>query len=429
MPTDERMTIDERHKYIRQMRKRYQKGDRSQRSLLLTEMEAVTGLHRKSIIRLLGEVQLARQPRQKQRGRTYGAQIDDAIRVIAESLDHVCAERLKPNLPWMAQHLAAHGELTVCPALLDQLTTISVSTVRRILQRLQQDQPRLPRPGPQQAQRITRDIPMKRIPWNEAEPGHFEVDLVHHSGSMASGEYVHTLQMIDVATGWSERVAVLGRSYTVLKDAFGRIHDRLPFAIREVHSDNGSEFLNYHLIRFWRDVVRNVKLSRSRPYRKNDNRFVEQKNATLVRAFLGTIRLDSVVQTRALNRLYDDMWLYYNLFQPVMRLTEKEVCPGQDGVTRYRRRFDEARTPFDRLADTQALSPEARDQLIALRAHINPRQLRKQIQDQLTHLFALPGAVAGQTEDVYQTLSTPLDLKERGRHRGNIIIWLDSLAR
>jgi hypothetical protein len=429
MPADERMTIDERLKYLRKMRQRYLEADRAQRGQLLTEMETVTGLHRKSLIRWLGSRQLVRQPRRTQRGRAYGARVEDAIRVIAESLDYVCAERLKPSLPGMAQHLARHGELTLAPGLLVQLQAVSVSTIRRILERLQQDQPRLPRPGPEHTKPLTRDIPMRRIPWDVAEPGHFEVDLVHHCGPSTSGEYIHTLQMVDVATGWSERVAVLGRSFTVLKDAFSRIQGRLPFAVREIHPDNGSEFLNYHLIRYWKETVRDVKLSRSRPYHKNDNRFVEQKNSSLVRAFLGPIRLDTVAQTQALNKLYDDMWLYYNLFQPVLRLTEKTICDHPDGTRRYYRRFDEARPPFDRLSSTDALSAEARETLGDLRAAINPRQLRLAIHDQLQHLFALPGAVPGQTEDVYQTLSTPLDLKEGGRRRGNIINWMNSLAR
>jgi hypothetical protein len=429
MPTDDRMTIDERRKYLRTMRQRYAAADRAQRGQLLTEMEAVTGLHRKSLIRLLQDGQLVRQPRQKQRGRTYGPAVEDIIRVAAESLDFVCAERLQPNLVWLAQHLATHAEVTVTPEVLEQLHTISVSTLRRLLARLQQDQPRLPRPGPKQAQRITRDIPMRRIPWDEAEPGHFEVDLVHHCGASTGGEYVHTLQLVDVATGWSERVAVLGRSYTVLKDAFDRIQARLPFPVREIHPDNGSEFLNYHLVHFWQDTVQGVKLSRSRPYHKNDNRFVEQKNATLVRAFLGTIRLDSVVQTRALNELYDHMWLYYNLFQPVMRLREKTVCNTPDGTPRFRRRFDQARTPFDRLCASPALATPQRDRLGALRTDLNPRRLRQAIYDQLNRLFALPGATPGQPEDVYQTLSTPIDPYERSRHLGNNIIWLDTLAR
>jgi hypothetical protein len=128
--------------------------------------------------------------------------------------------------------------------------------------------------------------------------------MVHHCGLSASGHYVHTLQMIDVATGWSERVAVLGRSYLVMQDGFRRMLSRLPFPVREIHPDNGSEFLNDHLLRFWQETVHGVRLSRSRAWHKND---------TLVRAYLGDERLDTVEHTRLLNTLYDRMWLYYKL--------------------------------------------------------------------------------------------------------------------
>jgi hypothetical protein len=407
MSIDDKMTVDERRKYLHTMKKRYGQANRRERGLLLTEMETVTGLRRKSLIRLLHEPSLERHPRRRQRGRTYGPAVEDALAVIAASLDHVCAERLKPNLVWVAQHLAAHGELTVSPDVLAQLDQIGVTTIRRLLQRRGHDQPRLPRRGPEQANRLAREIAMKRVPWDEPQPGHFEVDLVHHSGPTTAGEYVHTLQLVDVTTGWSERWAILGRSYTVLEDAFRGILARLPFPVVELHPDNGSEFLNAHLVRFWREQVTDVQLSRSRPYHKNDNRFVEQKNATLVRAYLGTDRLDSVAQTQALNQLYDDMWLYYNFFQPVMRLTAKTLHTHDDGTTRFTRRFDVAQTPLDRVLATTVLGPTQRAELRALRRRTNPRQLRQAIEDQLQHLFALPGAVLGQTEDVYQTLRVP----------------------
>ena len=192
MSTDDKMTIDERRKYLRRMKKRYIKADRKERGRLLDEMEALTELHRKSLIRLM-RGSLERKPRRQQRGCTYGPEVDDALRVIAESLDYVCAERLTPNLLWMAEHLAVHGELEVSPSLLDQLKQISVSTVGRKLKRIRQDRPRLPRKGPERANQATRGIPMKRIPWDEQQPGHFEVDLVHHCGPSAAGEYVHTL--------------------------------------------------------------------------------------------------------------------------------------------------------------------------------------------------------------------------------------------
>jgi hypothetical protein len=140
MSIDDKMTVDERRKYLNTMKKRYEQADQRERGRLLTEMEAITSLHRKSLIRLLHKPSLERHPRRRQRGRTYGPAVEDARWVIANSLDHICAERLQPNLVWMAQHLAAHGELTISPPVLVQLGQIKVATIRRLLQR------RAPRP-------------------------------------------------------------------------------------------------------------------------------------------------------------------------------------------------------------------------------------------------------------------------------------------
>jgi len=409
MSTEEKMTIDERRKYLRRMKTRYVQADRKERSQLLDEMVTVTELERKTLIRLL-HGNLVRKPRLRQRGSTYGAEVDDALRVIAESLDYVCAERLTPHLVWMAAHLANHGEMQITPQLLDKLGQISVSTVRRSLQRIRQDEPRLPRKGPARANQATRDVPMKRIAWNEPHPGHFEVDLVHHSGPSASGEYVHTLQMSDVATGWSERVAVLGRSYRVMQAAFACCQARLPFPVLEIHPDNGNEFFNQHLLRFFGEIMPDVKLSRSRPYHKNDNRHVEQKNSSLVRAYLGYDRLDTVAQTRLLNVLYSKMWLYYNFFQPVMHLTEKTVMFTEGQQTRVKRRYDKAQTPFDRLCTTDAISDVDRQRLQILRDQTNPRRLHREIYELIDHLFGLPCAVPGITEDIYETLAIPIPL-------------------
>ena len=403
MSIDDEMTIDERRKYLRKRQKQYAKADRIEKGRLLDEMEQVTGLHRKYLIQLL-QGDLKRKSRRRQRSRTYSPQVDDALRVIYESFDYICAERLTSNLVWMAKHLARHGELTISDELLEKLGKVSISTVGRILRRIRQDEPRLPRRKAPQRSKLMQKIPMKRIPWNIAIPGHFEVDLVHHCGPAASGEYMCTLQMVDVATGWSERVAVLGRSFLVMRHAFQVILHRLPFPILEVHPDNGSEFLNNHMFRLWSDTVQGVTLSRSRPYQKNDNRNVEQKNSTLVRAYLGYDRLDSVAHTLATNQLFELMWVYYNLFQPVMHLVEKQVIRENGQPVRIKRRHDQARTPFDRLCATKMILPEHREQLEALRDQTNPRLLRQQIYDAIDHLFALPSAVPGVTEDVYLTL-------------------------
>lgn len=387
MQDETQMTITERRKYLGRMRPRYVLADRADRSRLLDEMESVTGLHRKSVLRLLQAPDLARRPRTTQRGKTYGAPVEDAIRLIWESLDYICAERLTPALLPTAHLLIQHGEVALSAAVLAQLDSISIASVQRRLARFTQDTPRLPRRGPEQANRVARTIPMRKITWDETEPGHFEVDLVHHGGSAPSGDYVHTLQMIDVATGWSERVAVLGRSQYAMEGGFRRILARLPFPVRELHSDNGSEFLNNHLVRIWGEEITGLTLSRSRPYQKNDNRFVEQKNATLVRAFLGQIRLDTPAHTDALNALYDQMWVYYNVFQPVLRLWEK-ACRAH----RIIRRWDTAQPPLARLLTTDVVPAAERLRLERIRTSINLRRLRRQIYHDLEQLLGQPVA-------------------------------------
>ncbi len=388
MPGENSMTIDERRTYLQRMYPRYLKADRAGRGRLLDEMEAMTDLHRKSLVRLLAQGSFARRPRRQQRGRVYGAAVDDAIRVIWESLDYVCAERLTPVLAPTAVHLAGFGEVRLSAALEAQLTRISRATVQRILDKLRQDTPRLPRKGPEAANRVAQGIPMGRLPWDTAEPGHFEVDLVHHCGPAAEGDYVHTLQLVDVATGWSERVAVRGRSQRAMESAFRRILERLPFPVRQLHPDNGSEFLNQHLVRFWGEAITGLRLSRSRPYHKNDNRFVEQKNATLVRAYLGQRRLDTEAQTTRLNALYEQMWVYYNLFQPVLHLASKTVA-----AQRVQRRWDAAATPYARLVATGGLSAAQQARLAELYAQTNPRALRRTLYQARDQLWAADQAV------------------------------------
>jgi hypothetical protein len=382
MPIAEEMTIDERRKYVKLMAVRYQKATRSERRELLTEMEYVTKLHRKHLIRLLNGESLERKKRHSPRSRTYGLEVERVILRVWESLDYICAERLTPSLVKTANHLATFGMLTLSREVESQLATISVATVERLLRTHRSRKVRLPRPGPRRANQVTKGVPMKRLAWDISEPGHFEVDLVHHSGESSAGEYGHTLQLIDVATGWSERVMLVGRSYQAMRGAFEQVSKRLPFAIKELHPDNGPEFFNGHLVRYWKEKVSGVHLSRSRPYHKNDNRNVEQKNHTLVRQYFGEVRLETPEQIAAGNQLYEQMWVYYNLFQPVMHLTAKTV----EG-DKVHRRWDRAQTPYERLMATGVLSQEHQQRLQTLYEQTNPWQLRAEIYTGLTLLW------------------------------------------
>lgn len=386
MPSDDKMSIDERRKYLKVVAARYAKAGRAERSGLLTEMAAVTGLHRKSLLRLLHAPTLERMPKRPRfRRRRYGPEVADVVRVVWESLDYVCAERLTPALLPTAQQLARWEELTLTHAVEGQLSAISRATVQRLLQRFQQDSPKLPRRKPQPPNRLLREVPMERLSWATASPGTLEADLVHHCGLVAAGEYIHTLQLVDIATGWSERVAVLGRSQAAMVEGFRRVQARLPFPITHLHPDNGSEFFNNHLLRYFGEEVTGLRLSRSRPYHKNDNRFVEQKNSTLVRAYVGYERLDSARQCTALNALYDQLWVYYNLFQPVLHLVGKEMVDGK-----LRRKWDQALTPYQRLLASKTLSPQQEARLIALYAGTNPRLLRKAIYQAVERLWQKP---------------------------------------
>ena len=206
---------------------------------------------------------------------------------------------------------------------------------------------------------------------------------MHHGGESASGEYGYTLQVIDVATGWSERVMLLGRGQQAMATAFTQVIDRLPFPIKELHPDNGSEFFNQHLVRLWKEKVSGVQLSRSRPYQKNDTRNVEQKNDTLVRHYFGHLRLETAEQVAAGNGLYERMWVYYNLFQPVMHLIEKTAVGDK-----VRRKWDQARTPFERLKATGKLSVQQEQRLQTLYEQTNPQHLREEIYQGLAQLWS-----------------------------------------
>jgi len=405
MATDE-MSIDERYQYLSRMQKQYQEADRKTKGALLDHMVIYTGMHRKSVIRRLNS-SLERRPRHRERGKIYGPEVDVTLCTIWEALDYGCALRLHPNLVSTGQWLAQHGELRWSPTLERQLATISVSTIAR----------HLPPPPPEaRARRPTaplnrfqQAIPAGRIPRDIAEPGHLEIDLVHHCGASTQGEYVHTVQLIDVATGWSARRAILGRSHTATVDGLAFMFAQLPFPVLEVHPDNGSEFLNAHVLAFLAQEYPTVLCSRSRPATPNDNRLVEEKNGSVVRRWVGDRRLDTVQQTRLLNTIYDKLYVYHNYVIPVLKQTAKVWCPPTEDRQGYvKRSHDPATTPLERLCALEDAAYTA--SCHALRQHrqqINPLQLRRDILHALDRLFSCPGAVPGHVENVYETLADP----------------------
>lgn len=404
------MNINERRKYLHKMWGLYRKATKQEKTRLLNEMEAVTGLHRKSILRTING-QLSRKKRRKERGKEYGVDIDDAVRLIARSLDYPCAERLQPNLVWMAHQLSTHGEMGLQPETLEKLSRVSTSTLKRILKRVGRSEPKIANQKPKRppSNHLRKPYPMRRIDWDIAEAGHLEVDLVHHCGESTNGEYIHGLQMVDVASGWCEIVPIFGRSSRTMADGFDYLLTRLPFPALEIHPDNGAEFFNHFLLRYFRQKLPNLYLSRSRPYQKNDNRFVEENNHSLLRAYLGHDRFDTQAHLQILRPLYDQLWLYHNLFQPVMRLQAKETT----SPSKFRRKFDPAKPPLDRLIELKCLNDATRIQLEDLRKKINPLRLREQINDLIVQLLSLPTLGHSETVNVFTTLIKEPDFSLR----------------
>jgi hypothetical protein len=228
-------------------------------------------------------------------------------------------------------------------------------------------------------------IPIKTEHWDVTLPGYLEIDLVSHSGASAAGEFLYTLDCVDIATGWVERQAVMGKGQHGIVEALRQIEQRLPFRLRGIDSDNGSEFINAHLFNFCqqRPQDQSVQFTRSRPYKKDDNAHVEQKNWTHVRKLLGWERYDSAEALQRINSLYEKLRIFQNSFQPSMKLSRK-IRKG----SRVMRRYDQPATPLQRALQ----SPEQTPQIQALKSlaqNTDLFELSRQIDQQLERLYNL----------------------------------------
>jgi hypothetical protein len=309
------------------------------------------------------------------------------IRLLAqvwEASGYLCAQRLTAALPTWLPWLRRHARIT--PTLEAQLVQISPRQIdRRLRARKHRIKRRLygtTRPG----SLLKHQIPIKTDHWDVHQPGYLEIDLVSHSGAAAAGEFLHTLDCVDIQTTWVERQAVMGKSRHGIVQAMTTIEQLLPFSLRGVDSDNGSEFINEHLWAFCHDrpAGQVIQFTRSRPYKKDDNAHVEQKNWTHVRKLVGWERYDSAAALQALNALYADLRLFQNLFQPSMKLVRKERRGS-----RLLRRYDPPQTPFARVRDC----PEADSRKVAalqrVLATTDPFALSQRIDQHLERLGQL----------------------------------------
>ena len=374
-----------KQEYLAVMWERYQRADRMTRSALLDEVTRMCGYHRKYAIGLLNRRRPPRpRPRRVPRRRpTYSEEALSVLAWIWEQSGYLCATRLKAALPIWLPWVRQRRPLS--PTVERHLRTISPRQMDRRLQARKRTLKRrlygTTRPGAL----LKHQIPIKTDHWDVTQPGYLEIDLVSHSGAAAEGEFLHTLDAVDIHTGWVERRAVLGKGQHGIVQALTRIEQQLPFALRGLDSDNGGEFINHHLVAFCqRPGARAIQFTRSRPYKKDDNAHVEQKNWTHVRKLVGWDRYDTPVAQQALNALYADLRLFQNLFQPSMKLQRKERRGS-----RLLRRYDRPQTPFERVRACAAGDAATVAALARVLTRTDPFALAQRIARQLERVAAL----------------------------------------
>jgi transposase InsO family protein len=372
-------------KALPEFQERYRVAQAKQeRSRLLDEFCRAAGYHRKYGIALLNGARINVLTPKRRRGPTYSRATVRAAEYIWEAAGYPWSSRLKASfalwLPW------ARGQV---PGFTDevqaQLLRISA---RQLDRRLHPKKRRLKRrmygrtkPGTL----LKHHIPIKTDHWDVAEPGYCEIDLVSHSGACASGEFIYSLNLTDIHTGWCETRAVMGRGEQGVVAALEEIRRALPFALKGIDSDNGSEFINHHLVRYCEE--RAIQFTRSRPYQKNDNAHIEQKNWTHVRRVFGWDRYDTPALLEAMNEIYrGELGRMMNLYQPSVKLIEKKRIGSK-----LCRRYDEAQTPLDRLlAHAGPQAPPLRiEQLRRHRQRLDPFALSRALEQHLAHITQL----------------------------------------
>jgi hypothetical protein len=370
-----------KRQYLEKIYLRYRHAGRAEKRRILDEFCQVASYHRKYAIRLLnGPVPGGPRP-PRHRVAPYGPAAIEALRAIWAAAGYPWSVRLKALLPlWLPW---ARRRLSLARPVERQLLAISPRQMDRRLAPYKRQLTRRLYGRTKPGTLLKHHIPLKTDHWDVTTPGFSEIDLVSHSGDSAEGEFVHSLNLTDIHTTWVETIAVLGKSQARVQQALATVRSALPFRLRGIDSDNGSEFINRHLWDYCQ--AQEIQFTRGRPYKKDDNAHIEQKNWTHVRKLLGYVRYDTPEVLAAINALYrSELRWFQNLFLPSVKLVRKERVGA-----RLRRRYDTAHTPLDRVRACPEADPIAVAQLTALRTRLDPFALAQTIERQLERIYAL----------------------------------------
>ena len=376
-----KMSQHSKRELVQRLQPRYLKADRKEKTRILDEFVAVTGMHRKAAIRRLRQQS---KPTQEYRGRqkTYTGSVVSALVKIWRICGGICGKRLQPILADMAASLERHQELKLDEATKTLLLAVSPATIDRLL-RPYKTHNRRGQSSTKPGGLLKHQIPVRTFAdWDDAQAGFVEIDLVAHCGDTVAGQFVYSFTATDVATGWTECFSLLHRSQIAVHDAIDQLRARLPFPLRGIDSDNDSVFINELMLKYCQ--ANSITFTRCRPYKKNDQCFVEQKNWSIVRRTIGYQRYESPAAHQLLGDIYAELHHYTNMFQPTFKLKSKK----RTGAKVYKQ-YDKPQTPLQRVLDTKLLSTENTNRWQAAYRDTNPAQLRRNIDQKVRQLVKL----------------------------------------
>ncbi len=376
------MTTMSKKELLDEVKPRYLKASKKEKGGILDEFCFNAGYNRKYAINILQakcDYRRVKREGRKKRKAIYKSATMAIVVKIWEWLEYPCGQRLQPVLASTAEALERFKEIQLNDIIRNDLKTISSKTLDRRLKRERQVRKLNRNRGTtRHGSLLKSSIPIRITDWDTDQVGYLEMDTVDHNGGDPSGERVYSLDMTEIYSGWSEQVAVMGKSETGIVGAVELVKKNIPFKVLGFDSDTGSEFVNWHMVRY---CDRNkIFFTRSRPDRKNDNAYVEQKNNTHIRQWLGYGRYDTIEQIKLINDLYrNELRLFNNFFRPVMKIKSKEkinnsVC---------RKKYDAAKTPCQRLIDHQQITAAKKKELQTMYLSLNPADLKRKIDQKI----------------------------------------------
>lgn len=376
----------ERRAYLEAIRVRYRRASKASKTAILNEFCAVCGYHRKYALRLLGKRNRSNKTHHKPgpASRYDTPELVEALRTIWMASDQLSSRRLKAALPlWLPHYAASFHPLSA--ETLAMLESISAATIDRLLKPIRAKIARKGLSGTKPGTLLKKQIPIQAGVWDVTQPGFMEADTVAHCGDSLAGDFVWSLTMTDICTGWTECRATWNKGADGVMAQIKAVQKALPFPLQGFDCDNGSEFLTWHLLRYFQSHKQPIQFTRSRPYHSNDNAHVEQKNWSCVRQLFGYDRLSNPKMVQLMNDLYaHEFSLFTNFFCPTLKLTSKT----REG-SKWVRKHGKPITPAQRVLDHPDMPESTKKKLSEQIKSLNPFLLQKQIQRKLRAIFKL----------------------------------------